>query len=519
MDKKFLFAMVLSFLSVWFIQQYWHKPELKEGQVPEQVTPGQVYKVPSQKELSQPLNKEIDFVDKKITRKEEIVEVETDIYVATFSNYGGILSDLNFKEYRGEFKKPLKSLRKITFYEREQSTFLLALQEKTPYFYDFIDKKELDDKFIVSYKTEIDGWVIKKNYSLYKQNHKLDLELVFEKRSKSSFEFLQPRLFFAAPFVSEIKDNAQSGFYADVNDKVHVATKEQIADQAWIAPPMFGGQDKYFVHCLIDNKSSFIQRAYFKKFGNDLLYPILEGQKIEEDQTFNISFYLGPKSIEEMEAVDPRLEGLLSFGWLSWICKLILKLLVWLFDLVGNYGIAIILLTLLVKIPFVPVSIYARKKMDLYSKYQPQLNSIRKKYKNNLAMQNAEVVKFHKEHNLSAATPVMGCLPMLIQIPILYSLYKVLNSYLDLYQAPFFAWITDLSSKDPYYILPLLMGAAMFWQQQMSPAQDEKMKTMMLLMPIFMVFLFMNAPAGLVLYWFVNNLFTVGEDVIRKRFF
>ena len=282
---------------------------------------------------------------------------------------------------------------------------------------------------------------------------------------------------------------------------------------------MFGGQDKYFVHCLIDNKSSFIQRAYFKKLDNDLLYPILEGQKIEDNQTFKLSFYLGPKAVEEMDAVDPRLEGLLSFGWLSWICKLILRLLVWLYELVGNYGIAIILLTLLVKIPFIPVSIFARKKMDLYSKYQPQLNAIRKKYKNNLTMQNAEIVQFHKEHNLSAATPVMGCLPMLIQIPILFSLYRVLNSYLDLYQAPFFAWITDLSSKDPYYILPLLMGASMIWQQKMSPTQDEKMKTMMLFMPIFMVVIFMNFPAGLVLYWLVNNLFTVGEDLIRKKFF
>lgn len=521
MDKKFLFVLSLSFLSVWFVQQYFHKPEDSKGQVPAQVAPGQAYKVPSQQELSQPLKREIDFIDKKITKKEETVEVETDIYSVTLSNYGAVISSLDFKEYRGEFKKPLKTLRNINFYEKEQAVFLLALQEKTPYFYDFIAKKEFDDKFVVSYQTQADGWLIRKNYSFFKKTHEMDLELIFEKKSKGSLSYLRPRLFFAAPFITEIKDNTQIGFYADENGKIHDTTKEQLADEAWVAPPIFGGQDKYFAHCLIEDKEFFVQRGYFKTFGRNLLYSILEGQKIEENQKFNLSFYLGPKSVNEMDAVDPRLEELLSFGWFSWICRLLLKILSWFYELVGNYGLSIILLSILIKIPFVPFSIYSRYKLDNYNKYDYQIKAIRSKYKNNLTLMNSELASFHREHNLSAATPFFGCLPLLLQAPILFSIYRVVANYLPLYQAPFFGWIVDLSSKDPYYILPILMGVAGILQHQLSPAAggDDKTKNMMLLMPVFMVFLFMNFPAGVVLYWLTNNVVAIGEDLIRKKLF
>jgi len=210
---------------------------------------------------------------------------------------------------------------------------------------------------------------------------------------------------------------------------------------------------------------------------------------------------------------------LLSFGWLSWICKLLLQLLEFLFKHLGNFGLAIVVLTFLLKLPLLPLTISSRKKMEEYQKFQPTINRIRQKYKNDLKQQQIEIARFHQEHNLSQATPLIGCLPLFIQMPILFSLYRVLGNYLSMYQAPFFGWITDLSAKDPYYILPILMGGTMIWQQQMTPSGDEKQKMMMMFMPIVMVAIFINFPAGLVLYWFVNNFLTVLEDVVRRKFF
>jgi len=519
MDRKFLFAMFLSFFTVWFVQYYFLEKHPPTGPSSEQVVPGQAYKVPTQQELNQPLNLEVDFIDKKITQKEDVVQLSTDYSVLSFSNYGGVLSSIDFKDYRGKNKTYLRTVHKKSFYEREQIFFLLALEEKTPYFYNLVCKEELDNKFILSYQAEVNGWLIKKNYIIYKQNYRLDVDLAFEKKSKEKMNIIKPRLFFAAPFVAEVENNTQTAFSANIQGHITKISSGKELEQAWVAPPIFGVEDKYFAHCLIGDESHFVQRGYFKKFGNNLLHPILEGPKIEENQNFSLSFYLGPKSLDDLVATDQRLEGLLSFGWLSWICKFFVKFLSYLYSLLGNYGIAIIILTLLVKIPFIPLSIFSRRKMELYGKHQPNINKIRMKYRSDINKQRLELMRYHKEHNLSHMTPIMGCLPLLIQIPILFSLYRVLSSYLDLYQAPFLGWITDLSSKDPYYILPILMGASMFWQQKISPVQDEKQRVMMLFMPLLLTAIFIGLPSGLVLYMLVNNLFTVGEDIFRKRFF
>ena len=157
--------------------------------------------------------------------------------------------------------------------------------------------------------------------------------------------------------------------------------------------------------------------------------------------------------------------------------------------------------------------------MEDYQKFQPTIARIRQKYKSDPARQQQELVQFHKDHNISPATSMVGCLPMLIQFPFLIALYRALGNYLDLYKAPFFGWITDLSLKDPYYVLPILMGAAMLWQQSMTPATDSKMKVAGMFMPILMVAIFIKFPAGLVLYWFTNNLLTIGEDLLRKRIY
>ncbi|MCK4651317.1 membrane protein insertase YidC [Candidatus Babeliales bacterium] len=517
MNRRLLFALILSITTL-LVFNYFNNSRkvVKQISIPTEIRPGQAYRVPTAQDLAMPINLEIDFLDKKIKKEEKIDTYQTDLYVISFSNYGGIVSTIDFKKYLGINKTPLRTVYQKSFFQREEGAFLLALDKKTPYFYDLIESKELDDCFKIVYQSKVDDWIIRKNYVIYKDSYKLDLNLEFETNSKKE-DGIRPRIFFPAPFVGEIESDKQNGFVIDLDGKSVNKISDYELDQAWITPEIFGAEDKYFVHAVIGDKQKLIQRTFFKKLKNNI-FPILEGPQIKESGKWNLSFYMGPKSLDDLVAVDERLSDLLAFGWLSWICKLLLKLLLYLYSFLNNFGLAIIFLTILLKIPFAPLSIGGRRKMLEYQKHQPSINRIRMKYRKDLKRQQEEILRFHKEHNLSPAAPLLGCLPLLIQMPILFALYRVLGGYLDLYQAPFMLWFTDLSSKDPYYILPILMGISMFWQQKLTPVADSKQKVMMMFMPIIFTALFASFPAGLVLYWLTNNLLTIGETYIGNTF-
>ena len=517
MNKRVLFAMFMSMLTVMAIH-YFSAPKEQKGASHHSVVPGQAYKIPTHAELSQPVKREVDFVDKKMSKKEELITIETDSYVASFSNYGGVISSLSFKQHKGVENTTLRTIHHKTFYEKEQGSFLVALDSETPYFYNFVDRKETPDTYEVIYHAHTKGWSIQKTYVMHKHSYKFDLLIDFKPSGDANP--LNPRIFYASPFTSEVPNDAVSGAFSGVGaGKVETVAGKDSLDQAWVLPSMFGTQSKYFTHIMVGDDAHFTQRAYYKKIGEKALYSVLQGPAFDKKAQYKLSFYCGPKIYTNLVAVDERLEGLLSFGWLSWLCKILLALLSWLYSFIGNYGLAIIALTILVKVPFLPLTMNARRKMEEFQRYQPAIQRIRAKYKNDVQKQHAEMMRFYKEHNISPAAPASGCLPLVIQMPILFSLYRVLNNYLGLYQAPFFGWITDLSAKDPYYVLPILMGVAMLWQQRTSPAPDEKSRAMFAFMPIIMVAVFASFPAGLVLYWAMNSLTMIGEDYLRKAVF
>ncbi|MCF7899060.1 YidC/Oxa1 family insertase periplasmic-domain containing protein [Candidatus Babeliales bacterium] len=495
-----------------------NQQKMQPAGVPAQVLPGQSYKVPTAQDLARPINTEIDFIDKKMTQKEDIKEVETGLYNVSFSNYGGIISNISFKKFLGKNKTPLRTIQPVSFYQREEGAFLIALDEKTPYFYKFAEVKDLGDQKTVLYQAQTENWIINKTYFLNDNNYKIDILLDFVPKLEQdkNLNSVRSRIFFPAPFIGEVTDDKISAFSSSIGGQNIDIINANNLDSAWVAPAIFGAQDKYFAHCLVADTNNYVQRAMFKKVGNKL-YPVLEGPEIKEKSEYKISFYIGPKLVDDLGSVDQRLEELLSFGWLSWLCKLLLAFLNLIVSYVKNYGLAIIILTFLIKIPFTPLTMWGRKKMEAYQKHQPAIGRIRTKFKDDLRRQQEEIVRYHKEHNLSPTSTISGCLPLVIQMPILFALYRVLNGYLSLYQAPLFGWITDLSSKDPYYVLPILMGGSMILQQLMAPVTDSKQKVMMLFMPVVFTAIFINFPAGLVLYWLTNNLLTVGEDYLRKK--
>lgn len=521
MDKKFFLTMAFSSLTVMAINYFWFDRSAQQP-VAAGVQPGQAFKAPAEAVELKPLNRTLEFQEHKghhaVT--EELTHVDTPLCKYVFSNKGGVLAEVEFKKYHGKNNANLRSLVHREFFKAEEGCFGVLFDQPAPLAYTPGEVRESDEAVEFSYVGQMKDWSILKTFKIFKSVYKVDLTLELVP-ARESVAPVTPRLIFAGPLINEVNDDSSTSFVVTPNGKslTKVSAKEEETN-GWKMPQYIGAEDKYFAHGLVKDEQHFVQRAYFtRQTPATAALTILEGAPVSEKQTTTVSFYIGPKMLDDLDAVDATLEDLLSFGWLSWICKLLLRLLDALFGYLQNYGWAIIVLTILLKIPFLPLSIGAKRKMEEYQRYQPTINSIRARYRSDLTKQHEEIMRFHKEHNISPTTQMIGCLPLLIQMPILFALYRVLGNYVALYQAPFVGWIVDLSAKDPYYVLPILMGATMFWQQKSAPVTDEKQRFMMMFMTLFMTVLFTNFPAGLVLYWFVNNLATMGEDLIRKRFF
>jgi len=181
----------------------------------------------------------------------------------------------------------------------------------------------------------------------------------------------------------------------------------------------------------------------------------------------------------------------------------------------GNYGLAIILVTIIIKLIFYPLSKHSLKSMRDMQQLQPQLAALKEKYKDDKDKMNKELMGMYKRYKVN---PLGGCLPMVLRIPVFIALYEVLYVAIELRHAPLFFWIHDLSAKDPYYITPLIMGATMFLQQKMTPStMDPNQAKIMLIMPVVFTFMFLSFPSGLVLYWLVNNILTVGQQYYIQK--
>jgi YidC/Oxa1 family membrane protein insertase len=219
--------------------------------------------------------------------------------------------------------------------------------------------------------------------------------------------------------------------------------------------------------------------------------------------------------LDILGAVDHQLAEVVDFGFFSPIAKPLLFVLKFFYGFLGNYGLAIILLTAIIKLLFWPLTQKSYTSMKSMQKLQPEMQKIRDKFKNDRERLNKEIMELYRKHRVN---PLGGCLPMLVQIPVFFALYKVLMEAIEVRHAPFYFWIQDLSAKDPYYITPIIMGATMFIQQKMTPTtMDPTQAKLFMLMPVIFTFMFLNFPSGLVIYWLVNNLLTIGQQALINR--
>ena len=237
------------------------------------------------------------------------------------------------------------------------------------------------------------------------------------------------------------------------------------------------------------------------------------------------SWWYGAKDRELLAKESPVFDKAVDFGWFGFISRPLLSLLTFFYGYVGNWGVSIILLTCLIRIVFFPLSQKSYKSMEKMKQLQPHIAKLKEKYGDNKEQMNREVMQLYKTYG---ANPASGCLPILVQIPVFFGLYQALLNSIELRHAPFISylpftnitWMADLSAADPLYISPILMGATMFLQQKMSPPMGDAMQQkVMLALPIVFTVMFLNFPVGLVIYWFFNNLLSIGQQwlMVRKK--
>jgi YidC/Oxa1 family membrane protein insertase len=275
----------------------------------------------------------------------------------------------------------------------------------------------------------------------------------------------------------------------------------------------------YFISAWIPDAAS--QNTYhLRKLGDNDLYLMGFTGKVNEvapgtQATISAGFYAGPKDTERLEQISPYLDLTVDYGWLWWVAKPLFFVLKWIHGLVGNWGLAIIGLTLIVKALFFKLSATSYKSMAKMRKLAPKMAELKERLGDDRQKFSQEMMKMYKTEKVN---PFGGCLPLLIQMPVFLALYYVLMESVELRHSPFFGWIFDLSVKDPYFVLPIIYGITMYFMQKLNPQPTDPMQArIMQMLPLIFTFMFLWFPAGLVLYWVTNNTLSIIQQYIITK--
>ena len=299
-------------------------------------------------------------------------------------------------------------------------------------------------------------------------------------------------------------------------DDLRTADVTRKAPSGW-----WGISNQYFLAALSaaqTNQDHHFRFRHSRTGGQDFTSAVVQSPelRIEPGQTFSrtLNLYAGPKHLRTLEAATDETETPLNlavdYGWFDIIARPLFKVLLWIHDYVGNWGAAIILLTIGLKILLFPLANKSYVAMAKIKKLQPQMEALKERLKDDQQQFTMEMFKLYKENKVN---PASGCWPVLMQIPIFFAMYKMILVSFEFRQAEFLLWITDLSIMDPFYVLPLLMGASMWLQMRLSPPPSDPIQAqVMQWMPIIFTVLFLWFPAGLVLYWLTNNVFSIAQQ-------
>ena len=376
------------------------------------------------------------------------------------------------------------------------------------------------------------GLLVEKRFSFYPDTYKIQMDVTLTNTSPHPFEDnLTVSLVNAGP--DDKRQFLFEGPFAFVDNKLKEVKVKDIDKENRISGKIdwAGMGDHYFMSAIIpETSSSATVLLNYKKNENLLEVDYVQPEKALSpgtSQQFEYGIYLGPKRMSVLKSIGSNLDKAINFGFFDIIAKPCLWLMNFIHDhLIANYGVAIILLTILFKLIFWPLGTKSYKSMAEMKRLQPLMSEIRQKYKDDKKKMNEEIMGLYKTYKVN---PMSGCLPMIVQIPVFFAFYRMLYGAIELRHAPFLWWINDLSAPDrlfsfnfsvplmtpPYGIpvLTIIMGATMFLQQRLSPPPgDPSQAKLMMMMPLIFTFIFINFPAGLVLYWLVNNVLSIAQQ-------
>lgn len=300
-------------------------------------------------------------------------------------------------------------------------------------------------------------------------------------------------------------------------ERLNISSSKEIINTVVPGSTMTGIGSQYFAFGISDHSQlvpevRVTENADRSQINHKVNYDLTASASLS---TLEFTSYLGAKALNRLSTIDSNLPQLINFGFFASIAKLLLKLLNVFHSLVSNWGLSIILVTLLVRILVLPFNIASYKSMKKMQVIQPKIQAIREKYKDDAQKMNTEVMSLMRDQKVN---PLGGCLPMLLQMPIFFALYQVLGQSIELYNAPFIFWLNDLSSKDPFYVLPILMGLSMYFQMKITPStMDPTQAKIMQFMPLIFTVPMLALPSGLTLYMLVSTLFGIAQQQIFMR--
>ncbi|MFP3870995.1 MAG: membrane protein insertase YidC [Syntrophobacteria bacterium] len=472
------------------------------------------------------------------------VVVETSLYRAVFTETGARLKSFVLKRYRETIEKnsPHKELVKNSKVEEMPLAFNfmnhpVAALNLAPF---VADRASVQIKgkqpANLTFTYEAPGWLrISRQYHFYPDSYLIDHTVKVENLGSQPWEDAPTLNLINSPFSSQHGRYTFQGPALLLNEALEEVKFKKIKGEKRFSGPInwVAYTDQYFCMMVapLDLKpNDAVLKAVDES--TKMVETTFIGPKVMiqpgAEQEFRFKIYAGPKEVKLLKAADLKLEKVVNFGWFDVIAQPLLVCLKFFNRFTRNYGLAIILLTVVIKILFWPLTHKSYKSMQAMKKLQPKMAKIREKYRDEKDKMNQEIMQLYRSHKVN---PLGGCLPMILQIPVFFALYRVLYSSIAMRHAPFALWINDLSAPDrlqvgfsiPYLgglpVLTLLMGVSMFVQQKMTPtAGDPRQEKMMLMMPVVFTVFFVNFPSGLVLYWLVNNILSIGQQYyINKK--
>ena len=467
---------------------------------------------------------------------ERVVTVETDLYHATLSTRGAVIASWQLRRYTNGPKnetpielfvppEKVSAMAPLAVVVEGEDGALNTAVLNGPYALEGGDLRLSADRPTGQLRFEVrtpSGQAVSKRLTFHHDTYEVDVELTVRK--------------IAGPYRLMLGENFGIRKWGDLTTVGYVGPTSQVDGKViWDKPSKLDQpavhagrvawtalQDKYFLAALIpqDPQSTVVA----ERFGEGRVTAGLRDTVSGETASRTYRLYAGPKEYDRLVAMNVGLDGTIDFGWFiygSWslvrlIAEPLFLILKFLHAYLGNYGVAIILLTVMIKIVFIPLTHKSYVSMRAMSTLQPQLQALQKKYKHDKARLNQELMGLYKTNKVN---PLGGCLPMVLQIPFFVAFFNILYTTIELRQAPFVLWIADLSEKDPSYVLPVLMGATMVLQQKLQPTtMDPKQAKLMLLMPVVFTFFFLSFPSGLVLYWMFNNLLSILQQYVTMKY-